>query len=1010
MSACPSAESLEQFLAGSLPGADNDALAAHVRACAACQARLDTLSDNAELRQWAIRACLVEPDGTLPSAPRSVSDDLPPTRVGGQDVDTAVSGPGRWAGLFEAPGQPGELGRLGPYRVQAELGRGGMGVVFRAYDEALARPVAVKVLRPELDEPAARGRLLREAQLAAQFRHDHVVTVHAVVSPPGRPPYLVMEYVPGPSLAALLATEKRLEPARAAELLVQVADGLAAAHAAGLVHRDVKPGNILLEPDTGRAKLTDFGLARGGATPSGLTQDGVLAGTPAYMSPEQARGEANLDRRTDVYSLGVTLYEALTGELPFRGTTTMLLQQILHEEPRPPRYFHDRIPRDLETICLKALAKEPGRRFQTAAELADDLRRWQKGEPIQARPAGPVEKARLWCRRRPLVAGLLAALVAVGVVGVSGIAWKWAEAERQRAQAERQRDEAANARAQAERDFRRARRAVDEYLTQITENRLLKSNNFQPLRRDLLRTAQQFYEEFVNEHPDDPDLQAERGRAYGRLGAITMILDSRPRGLEDYQRKRDIFERLHADHPDDDAYQDELADSWLHLGRGYQAMSKVAEAEDAFPRARALWEALARAHPDEPGYSENLMRTLVNQGSLYHLLHRPADAERAYRDGLAVHAHWAEKQPPTAGQQLRLAHLHLGLGQVQGDTRRSDLQAASFATAIGLFEQLARAHPEVADYKEGLAGALNELATMHAWAGQAEAAEAAWQRELGLVEELSRAQPTNTDLQNAVGSIHGNLGNLWLFARENPERAGPAYEKARAALERLHHDYPEVAEYRFNLGCAYNNLHALYQATGRAEAALEMCDRILALMGAAGSAPPKGSENDAATWHMQRAEALRQLGRHAESLLEIQRALQLCSADRRPEIQRCHELTRAHAWAAQGEPARAAAQAMALAAREARDGGVQFTAAAILARSAAAVRVGPAGTTAEARRLADEYDAQAVGLLEKARAAGQLNFPLACLQLARSKDFETLHERADFQKLLDRMKPRTGPR
>ena len=171
----------------------------------------------------------------------------------------------------------------------------------------------------------------------------------------------------------------------AADLIAQVADGLSAAHAAGLVHRDIKPDNIMIDMAPNRAKLMDFGLARDETAGENLTRDDVVAGTPTHMSPEQARGNEPLDGRTDLYSLGVTLYEALTGEVPFHGTPQMVLQQVRDDEPRPPRRLNDQVPRDLETICLKAMAKEPSRRYATAVEFAADLRRWQKGEPIRAR-------------------------------------------------------------------------------------------------------------------------------------------------------------------------------------------------------------------------------------------------------------------------------------------------------------------------------------------------------------------------------------------------------------------------------------------------------------------------------------------------------------------------------------------------------------------------------------------------------------------------------------------------
>jgi serine/threonine protein kinase len=177
-------------------------------------------------------------------------------------------------------------------------------------------------------------------------------------------------------------------------------------HAAGLIHRNVKPSNILVDERTSRAKITDFGLACSQAAPGGLTREGCMAGTPTYMSPEQARGDAHLDGRSDVHSLGSTLYEALTGVAPYRGAPHLVLRQVIEEDPRPPSQLNDRIPRDLETICLKAMAREPARRYPGAGDLAEDLKRWLRGEPIVGRP----ERLLRWCRRNPRVAALSASL------------------------------------------------------------------------------------------------------------------------------------------------------------------------------------------------------------------------------------------------------------------------------------------------------------------------------------------------------------------------------------------------------------------------------------------------------------------------------------------------------------------------------------------------------------------------------------------------------------------------
>jgi WD40 repeat protein/serine/threonine protein kinase len=292
------------------------------------------------------------------------------------------------------------------------LGRGAFGTVYKAHDPQLDVNVALKVPRAGyFGSREEEERFLREARSAARLKHPNIVQVHDVASDRGVP-FIVSGFVDGATLSDTIATGLP-DYRETAELVAQMADALDYAHGEGVIHRDIKPANILIDAD-GRPHITDFGLAHRDEGEVTVTLDGQILGTPAYMSPKQAAGEhQNVDARTDVYSLGVVLYELLTGELPFRGNHRMLLHQVLNDDPRPPRSLEDSTPRDLETICLKAMAKEPDRRFQTARDMADDLRRWLNDEPIRARRVGNLERFSRLCQRNPVVVCLTILIVIV---------------------------------------------------------------------------------------------------------------------------------------------------------------------------------------------------------------------------------------------------------------------------------------------------------------------------------------------------------------------------------------------------------------------------------------------------------------------------------------------------------------------------------------------------------------------------------------------------------------------
>lgn len=418
--ACPATEELRQLLDNSLSGERQRDCITHMDNCTACQEKLEELAtEGTNLSQ------IVEQVGK--SEPVATSAYWPALKAVNAELQATVTTPRATRRrddslpFLQPPSDAAYLGRLAHFDVMRILGRGGMGIVLEAFDSRLQRNVALKVLDPELaGDDVARQRFCREARAAASITHENVVAVHQVErSGENGLPYLVMQLVAGESLEQRLEREKKLPLKEVVRIGLQSAHGLAAAHAQGLIHRDIKPGNLLLEPPHDHVKLTDFGLARA-AEDVKLTRTGFVSGTPLYMAPEQALGE-EADQRSDLFSLGAILYEMCAGQPPFTGDSALtILRQITDVKHRPLREVNPAVPEWLAETIDRLLAKKPAERIQTAAQLAELLDfQWSLMKTSSEElPSLCQEEARKESiRNRWIAGGIAAAFLVVGLLG-----------------------------------------------------------------------------------------------------------------------------------------------------------------------------------------------------------------------------------------------------------------------------------------------------------------------------------------------------------------------------------------------------------------------------------------------------------------------------------------------------------------------------------------------------------------------------------------------------------------
>ena len=523
---CPTDEQLTAFLEGGLSDSETTALNAHLAECDLCQGKLDALTES----HLAVDLASSSTDDAAISSLVSKLSVLSPSIM---EASTSVTSSG-----IRFPGEPTDdapLGELGAYKIKELIGDGSSGLLYRAVDPRIDREVAIKVLRSELaSQDESRQRLNREARAVAGLKHPNVVQLYEFGNAPGFPPYLVMEMIHGRSLGDRIKQGDSFSASDAVTTIVPVARALAAAHEQNLIHRDVKPSNILLDK-SGKPKITDFGLALLDDGNSELTREGSLAGTPAYISPEQILDPHHVDGRSDTYSLAVVLYQMLTGELPFKGVVRMTLLAVLHKDPPSLRQFNDEIPRDVETIVLKAMSKDPAKRYPSIDEFADDLERWQDGKPISARPVGRVERFVRWWKRNPGIATLSAAVacllvtVTVGSV-IASINLSAARSEAQKA--------ARRANDQRNRAFATLNRLVYEVNEQFEEDVL----DVDEIQHSVLELSVRGLSDIAQQTDGAADVSS--AAAHLRLGIVLTRLDRPDEAAQHFDRGDEILESL----------------------------------------------------------------------------------------------------------------------------------------------------------------------------------------------------------------------------------------------------------------------------------------------------------------------------------------------------------------------------------------------------------------------------------------------------------------------------------
>jgi serine/threonine-protein kinase len=766
-----------------------------------------------------------QPQGTLDyvaSGPPS-----PDATIDRAALPKDLANPGFALSESSATSARGGQNTIAGYEILEVLGRGAMGVVYKARQRGLKRIVALKMILA--GDHAGEDELTRfrtEAEAAGQLQHVNIVQVYEVGEHEGRP-FLSLEYVSGGSLKQRL--EGKPQPVLAAAQLIQVlAQAMDFAHRHGVIHRDLKPANVMLtdtrasgssdstlskaplvEELYGVPKIADFGLAKRLEEDKGQTRSGTILGTPSYMAPEQAEGRSKeVGPLADQYALGAVLYELLTGRPPFQGQTVWdTLDQVRSQEPVPPSRLQPKVPRDLETVCLKALQKDPNKRYPTTGALAEDLRRFVAGEPIHARPVSAPERFWRWCRRNPKVATLSGFLALSIVVALVGLSWftirlsnekKATEQQKEFAEEQEQIAEANADAAQEQRGL--ALNALGNMVTSV-QGELEKKEGTLELRKKILEMAMKDLDKVWEKRAPKVSLKdSTLAAACVKMGGLSLQLGEVEQGFEQLKRSQSIYAALVQLDPTNAVGKANLAIALMQLGSASLEMQgRSAIAQGYFQDAVQLLRELD-AHPVEKlppaAIKSMLAESLLRVGSVM-VDTNPVAALGRYEEALRLRTALFESGPDDNAKRHLVNSCILVAGaafRVRDSARTKEL----YDRALKLCEELTKAHPDNLSLQDQLGNTEHRMGDFLLRTGHPDQAAREYEAALARYQRLAEREPKNDRWRQAQARAHYDLAAAAL-RRGDPKIARKHFQESLALREARYRREPKVADSRKDL-------------------------------------------------------------------------------------------------------------------------------------------------------------------------------------------------------------------